>query len=110
MAPDVYDIPVPVGTAEVRPDVVLAALNGFDEQGYRLGYGAGFFDRTLASLADAKIPLITIGVGFEIARLPTIYPLPHDVALDYFVTEAGVHRREENGLRLMAFHSNAPQK
>lgn len=102
MAPDAYDIPAPVGTSEVRPDFVLLAFNGFDERGYRLGYGEGFFDRTLASMANSPIPLVTIGVGFEIARLPTIYPLPHDIALDYIVTEAGVHRREENGLRLMA--------
>ena len=61
-------------------------LVGFDAQGYRLGYGGGYFDRTLAALA--RKPL-TIGVGFEFARLPTIRPQPHDIPMDFIVTEAG---------------------
>ena len=62
-------------------------LVGFDAQGYRLGYGGGFFDRTLAALARR---LLAIGVGYEIARLPTIRPQPHDVPMDFIVTESGV--------------------
>jgi 5-formyltetrahydrofolate cyclo-ligase len=90
MAPDVYGILAPVGTDEVRPDFALVALNGFDALGYRLGYGAGFFDRTLASM---KIRPVTLGVGFELARLATIHPQWHDIPLDFIVTETGIHRR-----------------
>jgi 5-formyltetrahydrofolate cyclo-ligase len=92
MVAGVYDIPVPVDSAEVTPDVVLVALAGFDEQGYRLGYGGGFFDRTLAVI-DPK-PII-IGVGFELARVPTIHPQWHDIPMDHVVTETGVRTRDK---------------
>jgi 5,10-methenyltetrahydrofolate synthetase len=88
MRPGVYGIPVPDGTEIVVPDAAIVPLNGFDEQGYRLGYGGGYFDCTLA--ATAPRPL-AIGVGFELARLPTIQPQPHDIAMDFVVTESGVH-------------------
>ena len=65
---------------------------GFDEAGYRLGYGSGYYDRTVAVM-PAK-PLM-IGVGFELSRLPTIHPHPHDVPMDYIVTEAGVFHTAE---------------
>jgi len=95
LAPGVYDIPAPVDTEEVLPDVVLAPLAGFDEQGYRLGHGGGFFDRTLGAME--RRPL-AIGVGFELGRVPTIYPQWHDAAMDYVVTEKGTYRREASGL------------
>jgi 5-formyltetrahydrofolate cyclo-ligase len=83
------DIPQPVGSKELVPDVVLLPVNGWDRQGYRLGYGAGYFDRTLASLAAR--PLV-VGVGYEIARMETIHPQSWDVPMDCVVTEAGVYR------------------
>ena len=89
------DIPFPVGSAEVVPDAVLLPMNGWDAQGFRLGYGAGFFDRTLASLA--KKPLI-IGISYELAKLDTIHPQPWDLPMDYVVTERGVYRRDPEGL------------
>ena len=73
-------------------------MNGWDMQGYRLGYGAGFFDRTLASLA--KRPL-TIGVTYEMAKLDTIHPQEWDIPLDYVVTERGVYRRDPDGLAFL---------
>jgi len=88
MTPGVYDIPVPDGTEPVVPDAVIVPMNGFDERGYRLGYGGGYFDRTLAAAAPRPL---AIGVSFEFARLPTITPQPHDIAMDFVVTEAGVH-------------------
>ena len=88
MTRGVYDIPVPDGTAPVAPDAAIVPMIGFDEQGYRLGYGGGYFDRTLAAAAPRPLAL---GVSFEFARLPTIYPQPHDIAMDFVVTEAGVH-------------------
>ena len=95
MKPAVYDIPVPVDSPEVTPDVALIALAGFDDAGYRLGYGGGFFDRTLAVISP---PPLTIGVGFELARVPTIHPQPHDIPLDYIVTERGIQHRESDRL------------
>ena len=97
IAPGIYDIPVPVESEDVVPDVVLAPLAGFDEQGYRLGFGGGFFDRTLGAMQ--RRPLV-IGIGFELSRVPTIYPQWHDAAMDYIVTEKGTYRREANGLAL----------
>jgi 5,10-methenyltetrahydrofolate synthetase len=88
LKPGVYDIPIPDGTGIVLPDAAIVPMNGFDEQGYRLGYGGGYFDRTLALLSPRPL---AIGVGFEFARLPTISPQPHDIPMDFVVTEAGVH-------------------
>ena len=92
------DIPYPVDSPEVQPDAVLLPMNGWDPQGYRLGYGAGFFDRTLASLA--KRPVV-IGVSYELARLDTIYPQAWDIPMDYVVTERGVYRRDPEGLAFL---------
>ena len=88
MTPGVYDIPVPDGTEPVVPDAVIVPMNAFDEQGYRLGYGGGYFDRTLAAAAPRPLAL---GVSFEFARLATIYPQPHDIAMDFVATEMGVY-------------------
>ena len=63
---------------------------GFDAANYRLGYGGGYFDRTLAALSPRPI---AIGLGFELSRLATIFPQPHDIPLDLIVTEAGPQRR-----------------
>jgi len=92
------DIPYPKASAEVVPDKVLLPMNGFDRQGYRLGYGGGFFDRTLASLA--RKPLV-IGVSFELAAIDTIHPQPWDVPVDYVVTERGVYQRDADRLEFL---------
>jgi 5,10-methenyltetrahydrofolate synthetase len=89
------DIPYPKSSAEVVPNAVLLPMNGWDMGGYRLGYGAGFFDRTLASLT--KRPVV-IGVTYEMARLDTIHPQPWDIPVDFVVTERGVYRRDPEGL------------
>jgi 5,10-methenyltetrahydrofolate synthetase len=89
MKPGVYDIPVPVDTEVLVPDIALVPMNGCDEQCYRLGYGGGYFDRTLAKHRGA---MVAIGVAYETLRLPTIYPQPHDIPMDFVVTEAGVYR------------------
>ena len=80
----VWNIPIPAEGTPVIPDVVLAPVVGFDPQNYRLGYGGGFFDRTLAAL-PAK-PLV-IGLGYASQAIATIYPQPHDIAMDRIVTE-----------------------
>jgi 5,10-methenyltetrahydrofolate synthetase len=83
----VWNIPVPVEGDPVFPDIVIAPLVGYDPSNYRLGYGGGFFDRTLASLP--KKPLV-IGIGYGSCELPTIYPQAHDIPMDVIVTEKGV--------------------
>lgn len=86
--PGVWGIPVPTERAEVvLPDVVIAPVVGFDPACFRLGYGGGFFDRTLASLA--RRPRV-FGVGYAQAAIRTIYPQPHDIPMDAIVTEHGV--------------------
>lgn len=92
------DIPFPPNSQQLTPDAVLLPMNGWDPAGYRLGYGGGFFDRTLASLA--KKPL-TIGVSYELAQLDSIHPQPWDIPMDYVVTERGVYRRDPEGLAFL---------
>jgi 5-formyltetrahydrofolate cyclo-ligase len=79
----VWNIPVPADGVEVVPDVLIAPFVGFDARNYRLGYGGGFFDRTLAGLAT---PRRVIGVGHPSGALPTIYPQPHDIPMDAIAT------------------------
>jgi 5-formyltetrahydrofolate cyclo-ligase len=87
MASGFWDIPVPAKGEPVIPTTLLVPLVGFDELGFRLGYGGGYYDRTLASL-PAK-PL-AIGVGYELSHLETIYPQPHDIPMSMIVTESRV--------------------
>ena len=83
-----WNIPVPPRDApEVMPDIVLTPLMGWDSEGYRLGYGGGYFDRTLAVLTPRPF---SIGVGLSAAKLPTIYPQPHDIPMDVILTERGI--------------------
>ena len=79
----------------VIPKAAIVPLNGFDLEGYRLGYGGGYFDRTLAALEQKPL---TLGVGFEIGRLSTIYPQPHDIPMDFIVTEASLYAVEAGKL------------
>ena len=77
----------------VTPDVVITPLLAFDRSGYRLGYGAGYYDRTLRALRGAG-PVVAVGVGFAAQGVDAV---PHDAAderLDWMVTEAGAVRIE----------------
>lgn len=85
----VWNIPIPAEQRPCLPDIVIAPVVGYDPTCYRLGYGGGFFDRTLA--ARPKKPSV-IGVGYSAAKLATIYPQLHDIAMDLIVTEAGTIR------------------
>ncbi|MDR1853973.1 MAG: 5-formyltetrahydrofolate cyclo-ligase [Azoarcus sp.] len=87
---DRYGIPYPERGAVVTPEVALVPLNAFDARGYRLGYGGGYFDRTLATMRP-----LTVGVGFESGRVADVLPQPHDCALDWLVTEAGASLRKK---------------
>jgi 5-formyltetrahydrofolate cyclo-ligase len=90
-------IPFPASSPTFSPTALLLPMAGFDNAGYRLGYGGGYFDRTIAALPQR--PAI-IGVAHELARIPSIRPQPHDIPMDYVVTEQGAFRRE--GERLAA--------
>lgn len=83
LAHGLWRIPYPADGMEVTPTVVLAPVVGFDPQGYRLGYGGGFFDRTLAVLSPR--PLV-IGLGYPCTAIKTIFPQPHDIPMDWIVT------------------------
>jgi len=95
MGRGVFDLPIPDGTAVVQPEALLIPPVGFDAKGYRLGYGGGYFDRTLAAMDPQPLK---IGVAFELARIPTIFPQSYDIPMDFIVTEAGVHHAAEGGL------------
>jgi 5,10-methenyltetrahydrofolate synthetase len=86
----VWNIPVPEKREVAIPGMVLAPLVGFDRGCFRLGYGGGYFDRTLAALSPKPL---AIGVGFEAQAIKTIYPQPFDVPMDLIVTEAETRRR-----------------
>lgn len=88
MTTDECGLPIPDATEVIRPEALLIPQVGFDAQGYRLGYGGGYFDRTLATF---QVQPLKIGVAFELSRIPTVYPQPHDVPMDFIVTDAGVH-------------------
>ncbi len=96
MTPRVFDLPVPDDTPVMLPHALLIPPVGFDERGFRLGYGGGFFDRTLAA---RPVQPLKIGVAFEISRIPGIRPQPHDVPMDFIITEAGIHVVDEGILR-----------
>ena len=85
-----FGIAEPVEGPAVIPDLMLVPLLGFDDAGYRLGYGGGYFDRTLAALAPRPS---AIGVGFELSQLETIHPQDFDIPMDVIVTEASVRCR-----------------
>jgi 5-formyltetrahydrofolate cyclo-ligase len=72
--------------AELIPDVMLVPLAAFDRAGHRIGYGAGHYDFTLAHVRKVK-PIVAIGVAFAVQEIEAVPALPHDVALDYVLTE-----------------------
>lgn len=87
LEPGVWKIPVPSHGIAVTPDIVIAPVVGFDPHCFRLGYGGGFYDRTLAALPRRTR---IVGVGYEQQAIRTIYPQDHDVAMGMIVTENGI--------------------
>ena len=75
------------GAPEVRPSLVLVPLLAFDSCGRRLGYGAGFYDRTLAMLR-AQGPVTSVGLAYQAQRLRRVPTSGHDLPLDWVITEA----------------------
>jgi 5-formyltetrahydrofolate cyclo-ligase len=71
---------------EVEPDLMFVPLAAFDRLGARIGFGAGFYDRTLASLR-AKRPIHAVGVAFSTSEVESVPAEPHDEPLDFILTE-----------------------
>jgi 5-formyltetrahydrofolate cyclo-ligase len=92
----IHGIPHPAEGRIVTPGALLVPMLGYDRAGYRLGYGGGYYDRTLA--AWPKKPLC-IGICFALGRIDSIHPLPHDVPMDLIVTEQMAARRVGKRLR-----------
>lgn len=82
----VWNIPIPSQGEAVLPDIVIAPVVGFDRANYRLGYGGGFFDRTLAAM---PVRPLVIGIGYQIQHMATIHPQAHDIPMDVILTERG---------------------
>ncbi|MDB5503614.1 MAG: 5-formyltetrahydrofolate cyclo-ligase [Tardiphaga sp.] len=68
------------------PDIVLVPLAAFDRSGHRIGYGAGHYDRTFEQLRASKA-FVAVGLAFDVQEIAAIPVQPHDVALDYVLTE-----------------------
>ncbi len=100
----VYGIPVPDNTQCMTINAVIIPMVGFDRQGYRLGYGSGYFDRTLATRNPRPL---TIGIAFEIQRLDSVHPQPHDIAMHFIVTEAGIYQNINNILTAISIQECA---
>lgn len=82
MRPVSFGLMLPDPFEPVLPDLLVIPCVGFDRRGYRLGYGAGFYDRTLA-----KRSVPTVGVAYDGCELAAFAALPHDRPLDCVITE-----------------------
>ena len=87
MEEDAYGIPKPKDTEIIQPTLLFVPCVGYGPGGYRLGYGGGFYDRTLATLNPRPF---TVGLGYDFAFLPTLRGEPHDVPLDAILCDTGV--------------------
>jgi 5-formyltetrahydrofolate cyclo-ligase len=87
MEEDAYGIPKPKDTEAFEPDLLLVPCVGFGPKGLRLGYGGGFYDRTLAQLQPRPL---TVGLAYAHGHVPWLDAEPHDVPLDAVLTEDGV--------------------
>ncbi|WP_083567317.1 5-formyltetrahydrofolate cyclo-ligase [Hyphomicrobium sp. CS1GBMeth3] len=89
LAETTWGIREPLPEAPVlEPDIVLGPLLAFDTAGYRLGYGGGFYDRTLARLRALK-PIVSIGIGFDEQRVDAVPHVDYDERLDWILTPSG---------------------
>ena len=75
--------------AEVDPDIVLVPLAAFDRTGHRIGYGAGYYDLTLAALRARK-PIVAVGLAYAAQEIPAVPTTARDARLDLVLTEREV--------------------
>ncbi|AXE94410.1 5-formyltetrahydrofolate cyclo-ligase [Paraburkholderia terricola] len=85
-----HRIAEPTSGRVVIPELLFVPCVGFDAEGYRLGYGGGYYDRTLAAWPGAKRP-VTVGIAYEACRTQALQREQHDIPLDLIVTEAGLY-------------------
>ena len=90
MTRDRHGIAVPDTETVAAPEFLLLPVVAVDTRGYRLGYGGGYFDRTLAALQMKGKTPVCIGIGFELCRVADIQPQPHDQPLQWLATENGL--------------------
>ena len=89
---DVYDVPIPLdGAPDMVPAVLFVPLLAFDDTGYRLGYGAGYYDRTLAALRAAG-EVVAVGLGFAGQEVASVPHNAYDQPMDYILCETGWRR------------------
>lgn len=74
---------------KIVPDILLVPLLAFDNDGHRLGYGGGYYDRTISNIKQQN-SLVTIGIGFSGQKVRSVPNAEHDIRLDYIVTEQGL--------------------
>ena len=87
LSPGVWNIREPLPDAlEVFPDIMLVPLAAFDRRGHRIGYGAGYYDRTITAVRTRK-PVIAVGIAFAVQEAAEVPNLPHDARLDLVLTE-----------------------
>jgi 5,10-methenyltetrahydrofolate synthetase len=91
-------IPFPVDTPRLVPTVLLIPIVGYGAAGDRLGYGGGYYDRTLAQMNPRPL---CIGVGFDCQRIESSFPQPHDIPMDAIVTETQLQVRDGDQLEAM---------
>jgi 5-formyltetrahydrofolate cyclo-ligase len=82
-----WNIPIPERREVITPRALIVPLVGFDERCFRLGYGGGYYDRTLAAMSEKPY---RIGFGYGAQRLDSIYPQPHDIPMDVIVTDHSI--------------------
>ena len=87
MEEDAYGIPKPKDTPQFEPELLLVPCVGYGPRGLRLGYGGGFYDRTLAQLQPRPV---TVGLAYAHGFIPWLQPEPHDVPLHAVLNEDGV--------------------
>jgi len=90
LVPGVWGIREPPADApELNPDILIVPLLAFDRRGYRLGYGGGYYDRTIARLRTMK-PVIAVGIAFSAQQIEEVPTTPRDERLDLVLTEGGI--------------------
>ena len=88
MSRGIWNIPIPAVRERVEPDALIVPLVGFDGALFRLGYGGGYYDRTLAQLTRRPF---CIGFGYQSGMVPTIFPQAHDIPMDVIITDKRVY-------------------
>lgn len=102
MEEDAYDILKPKGTPTLTPTLLLIPCLGFAPNGMRLGYGGGFYDRTLAALRPQPY---TVGLAYSMAYSPDLKPDTYDIPLQTILTEEGIAWQDESSPRINNPHT-----